>query len=173
MTFSSLKRVIAAKAKKTEKKIDFVPFFRKGNYLPVLKESQYKVDKFSIGTVPKDISGTYLKNGPNPVIDDPKSHWFDGDGMIHAFNFKDGELFYCNRWTQTERCKFTQKTGKRFMLNLGDARGFAVLQQPLEQLEIKTGYRSVPPNMMRNTANTAMTVHQKRFYALLEADYPF
>lgn len=113
MFFSGLTKLINAKAKKTAKVIDFVPFFRKGNYLPVKKETQYKVEKFSFGAVPKDISGTYLKNGPNSIIDDVKAHWFDGDGMIHAFNFKDGELLYCNRWTQTEKCKNDQKTGKK------------------------------------------------------------
>lgn len=56
-------------------------------------------DKISYGSVPTDVSGSYVKNGPNPVWDNPDNHWFDGDGMIHAFSFKDGKLMYCNRWT--------------------------------------------------------------------------
>lgn len=57
--------------------------------------------------MPKDLSGTYLKNGPDQRLKVPneESHWFDGDGMIHAFNFKDGKINYCNRWTKTEKYK--------------------------------------------------------------------
>ena len=96
--FSRITAVIRAKAKSSKKEISFVPFFKKGNYLPVSQELQYEISKISEGSVPKDINGTFLKNGPNPILED-NGHWFDGDGMVHAFNFKNGALFYCNRWT--------------------------------------------------------------------------
>ncbi len=55
------------------------------------------------GEIPKDLFGTYLRNGPNPIFQ-PRGryHWFDGDGMIHAIAFRDGKASYRNRWIRTE-----------------------------------------------------------------------
>ena len=74
--------------------------YLKGNYAPVDKEMQYEIELIVEGHVPKDISGVYLKNGPNTTkfLESGAHHWFDGDGMIHAFKIKDGKIFYCNRW---------------------------------------------------------------------------
>ena len=53
------------------------------------------------GSVPKDINGVYLRNGPNAKMtpSNGRYHWFDGDSMIHAFRIKDGRIFYCNKYT--------------------------------------------------------------------------
>lgn len=42
-------------------------FANRGNYLPVHEELSYEIDSSMItrGEVPKDISGVFLKNGPN------------------------------------------------------------------------------------------------------------
>lgn len=174
MFFTSIKTLIDMGAKSTTKPLDFVPFFRKGNFLPVKSETQYQVDEISQGSIPKDISGTYLKNGPNSVIDDPTDHLFDGDGMIHAFNFKDGQLYYCNRWTKTNKYKHDVTTGVRRMVSLGSARGFACLMFPLCALMVEVGYVSMgSPKLTWSTANTALILHGKRLYALLETDVPF
>jgi carotenoid cleavage dioxygenase-like enzyme len=55
------------------------------------------------GEIPRDLFGTYLRNGPNPIFQ-PRGryHWFDGDGMIHAIAFRDGKATYRNRWIRTE-----------------------------------------------------------------------
>jgi carotenoid cleavage dioxygenase-like enzyme len=39
------------------------------------------------GEVPKDLCGVLYRNGPNPQFAprDSNYHWFNGDGMIHAF----------------------------------------------------------------------------------------
>lgn len=52
------------KKDKDGRPLPLVPFFLKGNFKPVLKESQYKVTKI-VGQIPKDINGTFIKNGPN------------------------------------------------------------------------------------------------------------
>lgn len=54
------------------------------------------------GKIPKDLAGSFVRNGSNPRFD-PKGryHWFDGDGMLHAVRFEDGEAFYRNRWVRT------------------------------------------------------------------------
>ena len=38
------------------------------------------------GSIPEELTGRYLRNGPNPVVaPDPATyHWFLGDGMVHG-----------------------------------------------------------------------------------------
>ena len=53
------------KKDKDGRPLPLVPFFLKGNFKPMLVESAYKVVDITEGKVPNDISGTFLKNGPN------------------------------------------------------------------------------------------------------------
>lgn len=73
----------------------------KGNFAPVKDESSYEIVKILEGAVPEDINGVYLRNGPNAkyLADNGRYHWFDGDSMIHALRIKNGQLYYCNRYT--------------------------------------------------------------------------
>lgn len=129
--------------------------------------------KIAFGQVPKDISGTYIKNGPNTKFENPGAHWFDGAGMVHAFNFKDGELLYSNKWIETEIFKNDLKAGKATNLPLGKFSGWSVLLVPLTMVMIDTGFRKGPHRYKGNTANTAIISHAKHTHACLEADYPF
>ena len=69
-----------------------------GNYVnaPVHHENEpYEIQLSDIkGKVPRDISGVYLRNGPNPkfIPSNGRQHWFDGDSMIHAIRIKNGKL---------------------------------------------------------------------------------
>ena len=55
------------------------------------------------GEIPSDLRGIYLRNGPNPIFQPrDRYHWFDGDGMIHAIEFREGKATYRNRWITTE-----------------------------------------------------------------------
>jgi len=73
-----------------------------GPFAPVLIE-EILTDLPVVGEIPKDLNGVYLRNGPNPRFK-PKGayHPFDGDGMIHAAQFKDGRVTYRNKWVRTE-----------------------------------------------------------------------
>src|SRR5882724_7619029 len=67
------------------------PFLEHG-YAPVLDE--LSVDNLVVrGEVPREISGTYLRNGPNPAYP-PISYTypFDGDGMVHGLTFDGGKV---------------------------------------------------------------------------------
>jgi carotenoid cleavage dioxygenase-like enzyme len=57
------------------------------------------------GEVPNDLCGMLYRNGPNPQFAprDSNYHWFNGDGMIHAFHVEDGRVSYRNRWAQTPK----------------------------------------------------------------------
>ncbi len=65
------------------------------------------------GEVPRDLNGTFYRNGPNPQFA-PRGHhhWFGGDGMVHAFTLHDGRVSYRNRWARTIKWK-TRTRGRR------------------------------------------------------------
>jgi carotenoid cleavage dioxygenase len=55
------------------------------------------------GDLPRELAGTLARNSGNPQFDPPgRYHWFDGDGMVHALTFDDGQVSYRNRWIRTE-----------------------------------------------------------------------
>jgi carotenoid cleavage dioxygenase-like enzyme len=57
------------------------------------------------GTIPADLDGCYVRNGPNPLLPQPgHHHWFDGDGMLHMVELRPGAApTYANRWIRTGR----------------------------------------------------------------------
>ncbi|MGQ0506489.1 MAG: carotenoid oxygenase family protein, partial [Myxococcaceae bacterium] len=72
-----------------------------GNYAPQLSElSREKLEV--AGELPRDLRGVFVRNGSNPRFT-PKGryHWFDGDGMLHAVAFENGQASYRNRFVQT------------------------------------------------------------------------
>ena len=73
-----------------------------GNFAPVdteLSKMRLPID----GSIPSELRGTLLRNGPNPIAPDPaKYHWFLGDGMVHAIELRDGQARYRNRWVRTD-----------------------------------------------------------------------
>lgn len=75
-------------------------FHLRGNYAPVPDEiTEY--DLPVLGTIPPELDGWYLRNGPNPRT--PSGHWFLGDGMIHGVRISGGSAgWYRNRWVRTD-----------------------------------------------------------------------
>ncbi|MBO0840796.1 MAG: carotenoid oxygenase family protein, partial [Sciscionella sp.] len=71
-----------------------------GNFAPVHDE----LDVFNLpvtGEIPAQLSGRYLRNGPNPRR--PDDHWFTGDGMVHGVRVTDGRArWYRNRYVRTD-----------------------------------------------------------------------
>jgi carotenoid cleavage dioxygenase len=58
------------------------------------------------GTVPPELNGRWLRNGPNPIgeVANPlRHHWFSGDGMVHGVRLRDGNAeWYRNRWVRSD-----------------------------------------------------------------------
>lgn len=78
-----------------------IPFHLRGNYRPVSSEVD-RLDLVATGSVPSELTGLYLRNGPNPVSGTSR-HWFVGDGMVHGVRFDEGAVsWYRNRWVRTE-----------------------------------------------------------------------
>jgi carotenoid cleavage dioxygenase len=76
--------------------------FLEGNLAPVTEE----VTAFDLevtGTLPPELDGRYLRNGPNPLgyVNAEKYHWFTGHGMVHGIRLRDGKAeWYRNRWVR-------------------------------------------------------------------------
>jgi len=93
-----------------------------GNFGPIDKEQSYEVVNVVAGKVPTDISGVYLRNGPNSMYipENKQTHWFDGDAMIHALRIKDGKMFYCNRYVECKRLQKEREAGKAVFIRIGE-----------------------------------------------------
>jgi carotenoid cleavage dioxygenase len=76
--------------------------FLTGIHKPVEDEVTLEYPEVT-GTIPPELDGCYMRNGPNPIEANPATyHWFIGDGMIHGLRLKGGKaLWYKNRWVRT------------------------------------------------------------------------
>ena len=78
--------------------------FLAGNLAPVHEEVTV-TDLRVTGTIPTELTGRYLRNGPNPAgdINEVKYHWFTGHGMVHGIRLDGGQAkWYRNRWVRTK-----------------------------------------------------------------------
>lgn len=114
-------------------------------------------DVVVIGEIPKELNGTFYRNGPNPqYIYSKNYHMFEGDGMIHAVSFNNGQVRYKNRWIRTE--KFLAERNARKSL-FGGMRDSMVCDDSVK-------------NVSRNTANTNVIWHHNTLLALNEGGQP-
>ena len=119
-------------------------FHLTGAYAPVHDELT-AFDLPVTGALPPELTGWYLRNGPNPRSD--SAHWFTGDGMIHGVRLENGRAaWYRNRWVRTE--SFTQ---------------------PEARLYNADGTR----NLRTSVANTHVINHAGRTLALVESSLPY
>tara|TARA_R110002072_G_scaffold1780_5_gene14706 strand:- start:61413 stop:62774 length:1362 start_codon:yes stop_codon:yes gene_type:complete len=118
-----------------------------GNFGPVDTE-QVLVDLEVIGTIPSELNGTLLRNGPNPVNPQPNHHWFQGDAMLHSIAFANGQASsYQNRWVRTEA--------------LAEQLGFEAA--PVSETRL----------MIQGSGNVNVVHHAGRILALPEIGLPF
>ena len=131
------------------------PFLR-GNYAPLLIEGE-AFDLPIEGELPRELHGTLYRNGPNPQFA-PRGryHWFDGDGMIHAFRLRDGRASYRNRWVRTARFAHERAAGEALFGGIAD----------LASGDLRVA--GTPPN----AANTNIVWHAGRLLALWEGGPP-
>jgi len=75
------------------------------NNLAPVHEEVTVTDLRVTGTIPTELTGRYLRNGPNPAgpVNEAKYHWFSGHGMVHGIRLRDGRAeWYRNRWVRTK-----------------------------------------------------------------------
>lgn len=127
------------------------PFLR-GIFAPI--GSEITADELKvIGEIPHDLEGIYLRNGPNPVFQ-PRGryHWFDGDGMVHAVEFRQGRATYRNRWIRTVGFDAERAAGRALWAGL------------MERPDPTVPHGSGSDGFLKDTANTDILFH--RGYAL-------
>ncbi|MCT7950119.1 carotenoid oxygenase family protein [Ancylothrix sp. C2] len=131
-----------------------INFFLDGNFGPVSAETTTDNLKV-IGEIPPDLSGMFVRNGPNPQFTPiGRYHWFDGDGMLHGLRITNGEVSYCNRYVKTQGFLTENEAGKAL---------WAGLLEP---------FHPNPSGGSKNAANTALIYHAGRFLALWEGGFP-
>ncbi len=121
-----------------------------GFYAPVTREVQ--ASEFAIsGEIPSDLHGAYVRNSPNPMFKPiTPYHPFDGDGMLSAVVFRDGQvLSYANRWIETASLKQERAEGRAIWPGVMGPYDF-----------------SLPYFPIKDTANTDVVLFNKELLAL-------
>jgi carotenoid cleavage dioxygenase len=86
----------------------------KGILAPVTRELPATPMKLVAGAIPRELRGTYYRNGPNPRYTPIGSYTYplDGDGMVHAVRFADGRATYGNRFVRTPALVAEERAGR-------------------------------------------------------------
>jgi len=83
-----------------------------GNFAPIQDELVVE-DLQVIGEIPKNLTGIYMRNGPNPQFPTISyTYPYDGDGMIHAVYIDQGKARYRNRYVETKALLKERRAGK-------------------------------------------------------------
>lgn len=124
--------------------------YLEGPYAPVEEEIVARDLVASHGEIPKDLVGTFVRNGANPKLP-PKGryHWFDGDGMVHGITFEGGKATYRNRFIRTKGLLAEIEAGRPLWTGI------------LEPIDL-----SNPGGPFKNTANTDLVYHAGKLLAL-------
>ena len=153
--------------------------FLEGNFAPIKAELTLSSPKDFVikGTIPRDLHGSFYRNGPNPAQNVPDNHhWFFGDGMVHLFHFNRGAVSYRNAWARTPTFNIEQRSRKSLFLGPG----LALLANA--QL-VGTEVCSLVGGLLRHgnadtytrlisKANTAILPFRDHVYALVESSPP-
>tara|TARA_B110000196_G_scaffold189200_1_gene161989 strand:- start:5756 stop:7114 length:1359 start_codon:yes stop_codon:yes gene_type:complete len=103
----------------------------------------------SVGDLPDDLNGVYLRNTENPLFEPIKRyHPFDGDAMLHSISFNNGEVQYSNRFVRTDA--FLAEQDSKSSLWAG------ITEHPSTTIA-KNGWGA--RTMMKDNASTDVVVH--------------
>jgi carotenoid cleavage dioxygenase-like enzyme len=120
------------------------PYYLSGHMAPVPDESDAH-DLEVTGALPPELSGRFLRNGPNPRPGEDPGHWFLGHGMVHGIRISGGRAeWYRNRWVRTD-----QLAGRQML-------------RPDGTFDRRVG-----------SANTSVVAHAGRIFALVETSFPY
>jgi all-trans-8'-apo-beta-carotenal 15,15'-oxygenase len=124
------------------------------------EEYSYWIDHYE-GDLPADLRGTFFRNGPGRqrIGDTKYGHWFDGDGMLCAFTFRDGKAHFKNAYVRTP--KYVEETKAQSI----KYRGFGT--------QIPGGLLANIGKAPANPANTNTIYHAGKLLALNEGGHPW
>ncbi len=120
-----------------------------GSYAPVHEQIEAPLELLA-GAIPADLNGVYVRNGPNPERTPAgRHHWFDGDGMLHAVTFANGQATYRNRWIETVGLQLERSTAEL---------QWDGIREPVRRMTLGRAYK--------DTANTDVKFHNGALLAL-------
>jgi all-trans-8'-apo-beta-carotenal 15,15'-oxygenase len=126
-----------------------------------LKDGSLETSSLAIsGRLPADLSGRFYRNGPavHEIAGFRYRHWFDGDGMVQRFVFKDGQLSHLGRVVDTEKRRIEREAGRAVLPAFG-----TVPPDP----------QAISGNDTMNTANINVVERAGKLLALWEGGSPY
>jgi len=101
------------------------------------------------GELPDDLSGVYIRNTEVALFEPIKRyHPFDGDGMLHAISFGNGEARYANRFVRTDGFVAEQEAKQSLWAGIAEHPSNAIASSG-------SGARG----MLKDNASTDVVVH--------------
>jgi carotenoid cleavage dioxygenase len=85
-----------------------------GIFAPIQEEIDVGSLEVVQGAIPPELTGVYLRNGPNCRFPPLGSYTYplDGDGMLHAIELSDGQARYRNRYVRTPGLDVEERAGR-------------------------------------------------------------
>jgi len=110
------------------------------------------------GDFPAELNGTFHRVHPDALFPPryPDDQFFNGDGMITLFRFRNGRIDLKQRYAHTDKWKLEHDAGRSL---------FGAYRNPLTDLDEVKG-------RIRGTANTTPIVHAGKLFALKEDSPP-
>lgn len=109
------------------------------------------------GSIPKNIKGCMLKNGPKPIKNIKYNHPFDGHGCINKFHFENDRILYSSIYIETDEYKKEHSSCKQLYRTLGTN---------LNQTDILN-------TNINNFSNISLIFYNNKLYSLFEGGLPW
>lgn len=122
-------------------------------------ESAYDSQPTLQGKLPEGLHGTLYRNGPaqHEIGSRRYQHWFDGDGMLQAWEFRNGAIRHRARMIETPKYLAERAAGRMLYPGFGTP--------------VTNGAPVNEPDSI-NPANISVLAHHDKLFALWEAGSP-
>lgn len=147
-------------------------------YFEPVEDELDTTDLSVLGTIPVELDGSYIRNGPNAQFPRPDG-WqypFDGDGMLHIVTLVQGRARYRNRYVLTEDLVAERQVGHALHTGTFDARGSGSGRNGTVNGNGNgngSASRNGTAEAAKNWSNTSVVAHAGRILSLWEGGAPY